>query len=169
MNTARESAPPVMREVEALAAALEAHHYDLAVAESCTGGELAAAITDLPGASSFFLGGVVAYSNDLKERLLGVPSATLREHGAVSEQTARAMAEGVRARTGSAVGVSTTGIAGPAGETETKPVGLVYIAVATPDGVEVRRDVWPGGRAEVRAAAVQAALALTLQALDKRP
>src|SRR2546428_9242234 len=100
-----------MPEVELLAAALQGQDYDLAVAESCTGGGLAAAITDLPGSSSFFLGGVVAYSNDLKERLLGVPSATLRTHGAVSEETARAMAEGVRARTGSAMGVSTTGIA----------------------------------------------------------
>src|SRR5436309_5804606 len=99
-----------MREVEQLAAALQAHDYDLAVAESCTGGGLAAAITDLPGSSSFFLGGVVAYSNDLKERLLGVPRAILEQHGAVSEETARAMAEGVRERTGSVVGVSTTGI-----------------------------------------------------------
>src|SRR5579862_1149004 len=138
-----EFTPSVLPEVEELAFALEAHHYDLAVAESCTGGQLAAAITDLPGASSFFLGGVVAYSNDLKERLLGVPSTTLREHGAVSEETARAMAEGIRARAGSAIGVSTTGIAGPAGETETKPVGLVHIAVATPGGVMVRQDVWP--------------------------
>ncbi|HEY3115511.1 MAG TPA: nicotinamide-nucleotide amidohydrolase family protein [Chloroflexota bacterium] len=154
-----------MPEVEALAAALEAHHYDLAVAESCTGGSLAAAITDLPGSSSFFVGGVVAYSNDLKEQLLGVPSATLQRHGAVSEETARAMAEGIRSRTGSAMGVSTTGIAGPGGATENKPVGLVYIGVATPDGVEVRRDVWPGGRAEVRAASVRAALSLALEAL----
>ncbi|HEY3115149.1 MAG TPA: nicotinamide-nucleotide amidohydrolase family protein, partial [Chloroflexota bacterium] len=93
-----------MPEVEALAAALEAHHYNLAVAESCTGGGLAAAITDLAGSSSFFVGGVVAYSNDLKEQLLGVPSATLQQHGAVSEETARAMAEGIRFRTGSAMG-----------------------------------------------------------------
>src|SRR5437870_1454875 len=111
----------VLPEVSQLAAVLEARHYDLAVGESCTGGGLAAAITDLPGSSSFFLGGVVAYSNDLKEKLLGVPSATLETHGAVSEETARAMAEGVRAQTGSAVGLSTTGIAGPGGATDTKP------------------------------------------------
>lgn len=154
-----------MPEVDALAGALERRHYDLAVAESCTGGGLAAVITDLAGASRFFMGGVIAYSDAVKERLLGVPEAVLREYGAVSEETARAMAEGVRARLGVAVGVSITGIAGPTGATETKPVGLVHIAVATPAGVMARRDVWPGGRTEVRAAAVRAALALALEAV----
>jgi PncC family amidohydrolase len=154
--------------VEAVATACEARGYQLAVAESCTGGGLAAAITDLPGVSSFFLGGIVSYSNEVKMALLGVPKTTLATVGAVSEDTARAMATGVRERLGSDIGVGITGIAGPGGDTPTKPVGLVYISVATSDGVVVRRDVWPGDRAAVRAASVRAALELILNNLKDR-
>ena len=136
--------------------------YQLAVAESCTGGMLAAAITDLAGVSSFFVGGVVSYSNEVKQGLLGVPQAVLADHGAVSEQTARAMAEGVRNRFDTEVGVGITGIAGPDGATDRKPVGLVYIAVATPEETLCREDVWPGDRAAVRQASVHAALELVL-------
>jgi PncC family amidohydrolase len=154
--------------VRALAAACDQRGVTLATAESCTGGGVATAITDLPGVSSFFLGGIVSYANEVKERLLGVPADVLAEHGAVSEPTARAMATGVREALGADVGISTTGIAGPDGATATKPVGLVYIAVATPDTTLVRRDVWPGSRADVRLATVRAALELALQALGQR-
>ena len=103
----------------------------LATAESCTGGSVAARLTSVAGASRAFLGGVVAYDNAVKEQLLGVPAETLRDHGAVSEETVRAMAEGVRERLGADVGVATSGVAGPGGGTPEKPVGTVWIAVAT--------------------------------------
>lgn len=153
--------------VKALAEICERRGYRLAVAESCTGGSLAAAITDLPGVSSFFLGAIISYSDDVKRHLLGVPPEVLAEHGAVSEPTARAMAAGVRERLGADVGISVTGIAGPTGATPTKPVGLVYVGVATPQKTVVRTDVWPGSRAEIRAASVQAALELGLEALQQ--
>lgn len=154
--------------VQWVARAFDRHRYRLAVAESCTGGGLAAAITDLPGVSSFFLGGIVSYSDAVKVGLLGVPAAVLAEHGAVSEPTARAMAVGVRQQLGADVGVAVTGIAGPGGATATKPVGLVYVAVAGPNGVLARRHVWPGSRSDVRLASVRAALELTLEALGER-
>lgn len=109
----------------------------LAVAESCTGGRLASRITDVPGASAVFVGAAVTYSNDLKQQLLGVRAETLSVHGAVSENTAREMAEGARSRFGSDYALATTGIAGPSGATETKPVGTVFIALATPHGTVV--------------------------------
>jgi PncC family amidohydrolase len=154
--------------VRALAAVCEQRRLTVATAESCTGGGVAAAITDLPGVSSFFLGGIVSYANEVKEQALGVPGDVLAAHGAVSEPTARAMAAGVRERIGADVGISTTGIAGPDGGTPTKPVGLVFIAVSTPDTTLVRQDVWPGDRAEIRRATVLAALQLTLQALAEQ-
>jgi nicotinamide-nucleotide amidase len=106
----------------------------LATAESCTGGMVAERLTSVPGSSDVFLGSVVAYANSVKERELGVPASVLREHGAVSAETAAAMAEGVRARLGTDVGVAVTGIAGPGGGTAEKPVGLVYVHAAGPDG-----------------------------------
>ena len=102
----------------------------IAVAESCTGGLIAARITDNPGSSAYFAGGVVAYSNAAKSELLGVPAAVLEEHGAVSDPVVRAMAEGVRERFGVDIGIATTGISGPDGGTPAKPVGLVHIALA---------------------------------------
>jgi len=111
----------------------------IATAESCTGGRLASRITDVPGASAVFVGGAVAYSNELKQRLLGVRAETLASGGAVSEGTAREMAEGARGRLGSDYALATTGIAGPSGGTETKPVGTVYVALATPARTEVQR------------------------------
>lgn len=104
----------------------------LSVAESCTGGAVATRFTAMEGASAYFLGGVVAYSNEVKTTILGVPSSLIAEHGAVSKQVAIAMAEGVRAKTGSHYSIATTGIAGPTGSTADKPVGTVWMAVATP-------------------------------------
>lgn len=121
----------------------------LATAESCTGGSVAAHLTALAGASEYFVGGVVSYSNAVKESALGVRHETLAAHGAVSEETAREMAAGVRARLGADYGVATTGIAGPGGGTPEKPVGTVWIAVASADGVVTKKLSCPGRRAQV--------------------
>ena len=110
----------------------------LSVAESCTGGMIGELLTATPGSSAYFKGGVVAYWNDAKVALLGVPDALLKEHGAVSEPTARAMAEGARARFGTDLAVATTGIAGPTGGSANKPVGLIYVALASAEGSQVR-------------------------------
>jgi nicotinamide-nucleotide amidase len=129
---------------------LQAKGLTLAVAESCTAGLLGARITSVPGSSAYFAGGVIAYSNALKERLLGVPAETLARHGAVSEETAVAMVRGVRSVTGADVALAVTGIAGPGGGTPEKPVGLVYIALAGTNYLDCRRFVLPGHRAAVR-------------------
>ncbi len=113
-----------------LAARLRRGGWRLAVAESCTGGLLGHWITQVPGSSAYFLGGVIAYANALKCELLGVPQATLERYGAVSGPTAAAMAQGIRRRTGAEIGLAITGIAGPGGGTPQKPVGTVYLAVA---------------------------------------
>ena len=138
----------------------------VATAESCTGGGVASAITTVSGSSAYFRGGVVSYSNDAKRDLLDVPEAVLAAHGAVSAQTALAMAAGASRRLGADLGVSTTGIAGPDGGTADKPVGLVYVAVHDADGDDVRRFVWTGDRGENIAASVQAALDLLLERVD---
>lgn len=131
----------------------------LAVAESCTGGLLAERLTRVPGSSAYFLGGAVVYTNALKIRLLGVPEALLAEHGAVSEPVARAMAEGVRGALGSDYGVGITGVAGPGGGSEEKPVGTVHLALAGPGGAAAHRRVrFPGDRERVRWQASQLAL-----------
>jgi len=137
---------------------LRGREQTLAVAESCTGGLLSAHLTDVPGASEVFLGGVVSYSNEAKEHLIGVPHEMLVEHGAVSEEVARAMAEGVRARFGSDWGAGITGIAGPTGGTEEKPVGLVHWAIAGPDGVSAKHHVFLGDRSIVRVWSLNATL-----------
>ena len=139
---------------------LRMRQQTLAVAESCTGGLLSAHLTDVPGASDVFLGGVVSYSNEAKENLIDVPHETLVEHGAVSEEVARAMAMGVRARFGSNWGAGITGIAGPTGGTEEKPVGLVHWAVAGPDGVSAKHHVFLGDRSIVRVWSLNATLDL---------
>ena len=130
----------------------------LCTAESCTGGQIAVAITNVPGASNIFLGGIVAYANTAKHNLLGVAEAVLAEHGAVSEPVARQMALGARERFGADYAVSTTGIAGPGGGTDAKPVGLVCIAWASPEGVKSVSVNLPGNREEIQAKAVLEAL-----------
>lgn len=130
----------------------------VATAESCTGGLVAATITEVPGSSGYFVGGVVSYANSAKEALLGVPEATLAAHGAVSAQVAVAMAAGARARFESDLAVAITGVAGPDGGTEAKPVGLTYVALADGRGSDVRRHSFAGDRSAVREAAVREAL-----------
>lgn len=134
--------------------------YTLSVAESCTGGLIAERLTDVPGSSRYFIEGVVAYSNDAKTRTLGVEPILLMEHGAVSGHVAEAMAEGIRKRSGTDFGLAVTGIAGPDGGTEEKPVGLVYIALADDLQTQHRKLMLPGDRDLVRWRASQAALDL---------
>lgn len=140
-----------------LAHRFEAQGLRLATAESCTGGLIAHRITNVPGASTFFVGGVVAYSNALKETLLGVRAETLAAHGAVSEATAREMASGARQRLGADVSIAVTGIAGPGGGTPEKPVGLVYMAVSAGDEVRAWRFVFSGSRAAIKRQTADAA------------
>jgi nicotinamide-nucleotide amidase len=138
----------------------------LAVAESCTGGMLGERVTSVPGSSDVFLGGVIAYHNDIKKTLLGVRAEDLERYGAVSEEVALQMATGVRERTGADVGVSVTGIAGPGGGTPEKPVGLVWIAIHSSDA-KARRFHVVGDRAEIRQRAAQAALEMVRRTLAK--
>ncbi len=137
----------------------------LAVAESCTGGMLGARVTAVIGSSAWFLGGVIVYSNAAKIRLLGITSRLLAARGAVSEETATAMARGVRRLFGATYGIGITGIAGPGGSVPGKPVGTVCLAVAGPRGVAVVRRRFPGGRGAVRRAACQKAIEM----LDEMP
>ncbi len=134
--------------------------YTLAVAESCTGGLIAQRLTEVPGSSRYFIEGVVAYSNDAKTRTLGVEPILLLENGAVSAAVAEAMAEGVRQRANTDFGLSVTGVAGPGGGSEEKPVGLVYIALADDAHTEARKLMIPGDRQLIRWRASQAALDL---------
>lgn len=154
------------RLVGKIAAALLARKATLATAESCTGGLVGAALTALPGSSAWYLGGVVAYSNELKLRLLGVAPGILKRHGAVSSATAKAMAAGARKKCKTDFAVSITGIAGPGGGTPDKPVGLVHMAVAGPDGICAFEHRFAGDRAGIRAAAAKAALRHVLDALN---
>jgi nicotinamide-nucleotide amidase len=130
----------------------------VALAESCTGGMVAAALTEVPGSSGYFLGGVVSYADEAKAALLGVPEPALRAHGAVSAQVAVAMAAGARTRFEAALAISITGIAGPDGGSAAKPVGLTYVGLADAAGTEVRRFAFTGDRAANREAAARAAL-----------
>jgi len=143
---------------EAVGELLERRGETLATAESCTGGLIGEMITDVPGASAYYRGGVVAYCNELKGRLLGVSKELLAEQGAVSEQVAAAMAEGCRQRLGADWAISVTGIAGPSGGSQAKPVGLVYCGLSGPGIAEVTRQVFPGPRELVRRRAALTAL-----------
>ncbi len=139
----------------------------IAVAESCTGGLLAGRLTSPPGASEYVLGGIVAYSDDVKVTQVGVPREQIERHGAVSEEVAKALAHGARAKLGADVGVGLTGIAGPGGGSEQKPVGLVWLSVAGPDGEDLTRSLHlPGGRADVRERAALVAMHLIRRLLS---
>ncbi|MFZ0333400.1 MAG: competence/damage-inducible protein A [Candidatus Acidiferrales bacterium] len=141
-----------------VAAELQDHRATIAVAESCTGGMLAARLTNVPGSSSYFRGGVVSYSNDLKSAWVHVPKELIEAKGAVSAEVALAMAHGIRQQTNATLGVGVTGIAGPGGGTPEKPVGLVHIAVVNEKSAKERTFRFPGDRDRIRHQATQAAL-----------
>jgi PncC family amidohydrolase len=141
----------------------------VATAESCTGGLVAAALTAVPGSSGYVRGGVVAYADAVKMAALDVPPAVLEEHGAVSEETALAMAEGARRRLGVDLAVAVTGVAGPDGGSATKPVGLTWIAVAGPAGASAERRLWPGDRDANRRDSVLVAIEALLAAAERLP
>ena len=147
--------------------AARARGLTIAVAESCTGGLLGARLTSIPGSSDVVLGGVIAYSNTVKERLLGVSASLLREHGAVSEPVVRDMARGARERTGASIGVAITGVAGPGGGTPEKPVGTVWLASDVEGRCEVRRVNLLGDRDEIRRRATQGVLEMTRVAINR--
>ncbi len=136
-------------------------------AESCTGGLVGHGITASAGSSAYYRGGIVSYADEVKIDLLGVPAETIEHHGAVSAQVAVVMAEGVRTRLGADFGVAVTGIAGPGGGSDAKPVGLTYVATAGPAGHEVRRHVWDGDRAGNKTRSAAAALKLLLSVLTE--
>jgi PncC family amidohydrolase len=147
--------------------ALRARELTLAVAESDTGGLLLDQLTSIPGSSAVVLGGVVAYHDELKRSLLGVSADVVRDRGAVSPEVAEAMALGVRRLASADVGLATTGIAGPGGATDSKPVGLAYVAAVSEAGSLVREYRWNGDRADNRASSTAAALALLVELLEK--
>ena len=134
----------------------------LATAESCTGGLLGSVITDIPGSSAYYRGGVISYSNELKVQYLGVETYCLERFGAVSKETVIQMAEGIRRQTGATYALATSGIAGPGGGSATKPVGLVYIGLAGPKGTRTSENRLSGCRKEIKAQAVQAALEMLI-------
>jgi PncC family amidohydrolase len=137
----------------------------LATAESCTGGLIGHALTESSGSSEFYVGGVISYSDGLKRSELGVEPHVLEQHGAVSAQTAVAMAEGARRRYGADTAVAVTGIAGPGGGSEQKPVGLTYVAVADSEGHDVRRHAWHEDRHGNKVRSAEAALTILLDRL----
>ncbi|WP_369803341.1 CinA family protein [Pseudorhodoferax sp. Leaf267] len=145
--------------VERLAAQLRAKGWMMATAESCTGGLIAGACTDLAGSSDWFERGIVSYSNAAKTELLGVDAAVIAQHGAVSEPVARAMAQGAVMRSHAQLAVAVTGVAGPGGGSADKPVGMVWFGWAWPGGVHSEVQHFAGDRAAVRAATVRHALA----------
>jgi PncC family amidohydrolase len=149
-----------------LAELLAGGERTIATAESCTGGLVSHRITSISGSSAYFLGGVVAYSNGLKQGLLDVPAEVLRQHGAVSRECALAMARGIRSRAGATIGVSTTGIAGPGGATRNKPVGLVYVACVTDKGENCRELRLNGDRLSNIRESADVAFEMLLDALE---
>lgn len=145
---------------------LKQKKWMLALAESCTGGLAGHKITNIPGSSDYFLGGIIAYANATKEQLLGVDKATLERHGAVSRETAVEMVRGIRLAIGAEVGLAITGIAGPGGGEPDKPVGLTWIAALTPEQELVEKYIWQGSRLENKEWSAEAALALLLAVLE---
>jgi PncC family amidohydrolase len=162
--------PSIQRLLEgsrSLGGQLLAAGLTIATAESCTGGLLASTLTDIAGSSDYVLGGVICYSNAVKQNLLGVRPGTLAQHGAVSPETAAEMARGVRRLLRSDLAVAVTGIAGPGGGSPDKPVGLVYLHLSAPGAELRRREVWPYDRTGNKRATVEAALALVQQYLQR--
>jgi PncC family amidohydrolase len=160
--------PPLTTDslVETLGQLLTARRLTLALAESCTGGLLGHLITEVPGSSAYFLGGVVAYDYEAKERLIAVPHDKIVRYGVVSEPVALAMAQGACTALGADIGLAVTGIAGPGGATPTKPVGLTYVALVTHDAQWCRRYVWTGDRSSNKRLSARAALELLKEYLD---
>jgi PncC family amidohydrolase len=161
--------PPQENDLEILVGRLLTQRgLTFAAAESCTGGLLGHRITNVPGSSAYYQGSITAYSYDVKEQLLHVRHDTLYNYGAVSDQTAREMARGVRRALRADIGVAVTGIAGPGGGMPEKPVGLVYVALAAEDGEWVERHVWNGDRWENKVRSAEAALDLLRRYLEGR-
>ena len=142
--------------------------WTLATAESCTGGLISHRLTDISGSSTYFAGGFVVYSNEAKMKFLNVKEETLIKHGAVSEQVAIEMAHGAKAALGTHLAVSVTGIAGPGGGTDEKPVGLTFIALATPENVMAKRFIWDGSRTENKELSATTALEMIIEYLESR-
>lgn len=153
--------------VEEVAKLLKERKMWIATAESCTGGLIGHTLTNVPGSSEYFKGGVIAYSNEVKMKLLGVKRETLMKYGAVSSYTAEEMAKGVKELMEVDIGIATTGIAGPTGGSEEKPVGLVYIGLATDGGIEARRFVFDGDRLQNKESFCEAALNMVLEYLKR--
>jgi len=145
---------------------LRAHKLTLVTAESCTGGLIGHLLTNIPGSSDYYLGGVVAYAYEAKVALLGVDWAMLEKYGAVSEEVAVQMARGVRAALKGDIALSVTGIAGPGGGMPNKPVGLTWIGISTPDGAWAKRFVWEGDREGNKQASARAALGIVMAYLE---
>ena len=167
--TASEVTDPLVVLAGRLQVACLARAVTVATAESCTGGLVAHAITEVPGSSGYLRGGIVAYADDVKRAELGVSGEVIAAHGAVSAQVAVAMAEGARARFRADLAVGVTGIAGPDGGSEAKPVGLVYVAVAGLGTADVRRFLWSGDRADNKRASAGAALEMLLERVLAAP
>ena len=157
--------PSLTEIVEQLASSLKARGQMMASAESCTGGLIAGACTEISGSSDWFVRGFVTYSNAAKTELLDVPAVLIKDHGAVSDAVARAMAAGALVHSRAQWAVAVTGVAGPTGGSVDKPVGTVWLAWATPHGVQAEHHRFPGDRTAVRRATVQRALAGLLQRL----
>ena len=168
LQGAPETGDPLVSLVARLHERCLAMGIHLATIESCTGGLVGHLITETPGSSAYYVGGFVTYSDQLKRELVDVPGDVLAAHGAVSAQTAIAMATGGRLRAGADLGASVTGIAGPDGGSEQKPVGLTYVAVADGKGTEVRRYQWSGSRTDNKRASAEALLGLILERIDSR-
>jgi PncC family amidohydrolase len=155
------------REVK-LGRALRQQNLTLVVAESCTGGLVGHKITEVPGSSEYFLGGIIAYSNEVKERFLGVKSATLETYGAVSEETALEMADGVRKAFHADIAVAVTGIAGPSSDLSQKSVGLTWIAASTEQGTRAESHLWQGNRRSNKLQSAEAALDFVLKVIGEQ-
>jgi len=155
-----------MSEERQIAEKLTKNKLSLAVAESCTGGLVSSLITDVPGSSKYFFGGVTAYSNELKTSLLKVPHRMIKKHGAVSEEVAEAMAHGIKKETGADITAAITGIAGPDGGTEEKPVGLAHIVVLGPMVKRARKVLFQGTREEIKQQFAEAALEQVLKSIN---